>query len=290
LNQTISAVTTSDAGAGVGYTGIRIRGSDATRINPFFCLSKPQRLELVALTWEGRALRMIGPVADHSAMRSQMPPFDQSDRRLLEDVTYRGLSVEISDWLRVEYADRFRDLDTKPVADHIVDTGRRLGLKLKEEFAFLGQMMATSGAWFIQNGYPTALYALLQADPATRLCALVDNYATEQAKTPQAEIMERWADVQTHLAAIPLVDCVTPQQFLTFCQRFLSKTAPDVAPAIAETRNRLSALNLVNQNNEGKAMILTLIYGPRFFEDPFYPWAQLPAVSAIDAAWAMIVG
>jgi len=33
LNQTVSAVTTSDAGAGVGYTGIRIRGSDATRIN-----------------------------------------------------------------------------------------------------------------------------------------------------------------------------------------------------------------------------------------------------------------
>ena len=26
-------VTTSDAGAGVGYTGIRIRGSDATRVN-----------------------------------------------------------------------------------------------------------------------------------------------------------------------------------------------------------------------------------------------------------------
>ncbi len=33
LNQTPSAVVTSDAGAGVGYTGIRIRGSDATRIN-----------------------------------------------------------------------------------------------------------------------------------------------------------------------------------------------------------------------------------------------------------------
>ncbi|WP_363317574.1 TonB-dependent receptor [uncultured Mucilaginibacter sp.] len=33
LNQTPSVVTTSDAGAGVGYTGIRIRGSDATRIN-----------------------------------------------------------------------------------------------------------------------------------------------------------------------------------------------------------------------------------------------------------------
>lgn len=33
LNQTPSLVVTSDAGAGVGYTGVRIRGSDATRIN-----------------------------------------------------------------------------------------------------------------------------------------------------------------------------------------------------------------------------------------------------------------
>lgn len=33
LTQTPSAVTTSDAGTGVGYTGIRIRGSDGTRIN-----------------------------------------------------------------------------------------------------------------------------------------------------------------------------------------------------------------------------------------------------------------
>jgi len=33
LKMTPSVVTTSDAGAGVGYTGMRIRGSDATRIN-----------------------------------------------------------------------------------------------------------------------------------------------------------------------------------------------------------------------------------------------------------------
>ncbi len=33
LNSTPSVVTTSDAGAGVGYTGIRIRGTDASRIN-----------------------------------------------------------------------------------------------------------------------------------------------------------------------------------------------------------------------------------------------------------------
>lgn len=33
INQTPSAVVTSDAGTGIGYTGIRIRGSDATRTN-----------------------------------------------------------------------------------------------------------------------------------------------------------------------------------------------------------------------------------------------------------------
>lgn len=33
LENTASVVTTSDAGAGVGYTGVRIRGSDATRVN-----------------------------------------------------------------------------------------------------------------------------------------------------------------------------------------------------------------------------------------------------------------
>jgi iron complex outermembrane recepter protein len=33
LEQLPSLVTTSDAGAGVGYTGIRVRGSDATRVN-----------------------------------------------------------------------------------------------------------------------------------------------------------------------------------------------------------------------------------------------------------------
>ncbi|MEJ0054163.1 MAG: TonB-dependent receptor [Bacteroidota bacterium] len=33
LNWTPSVVTTSDAGAGVGYTGLRVRGSDASRVN-----------------------------------------------------------------------------------------------------------------------------------------------------------------------------------------------------------------------------------------------------------------
>src|SRR5687768_9382366 len=33
LNQTASVVANSDAGNGIGYTGMRIRGTDATRIN-----------------------------------------------------------------------------------------------------------------------------------------------------------------------------------------------------------------------------------------------------------------
>ena len=33
LNYLPAVVTTSDAGAGIGYTGIRVRGTDATRVN-----------------------------------------------------------------------------------------------------------------------------------------------------------------------------------------------------------------------------------------------------------------
>ncbi|WP_291130917.1 Plug domain-containing protein, partial [Flavobacterium sp. UBA7682] len=33
LQMTPSVVTSSDAGAGVGYTGLRVRGTDGTRIN-----------------------------------------------------------------------------------------------------------------------------------------------------------------------------------------------------------------------------------------------------------------
>ncbi len=33
LNFLPNVVSTSDAGAGIGYTGIRVRGSDATRVN-----------------------------------------------------------------------------------------------------------------------------------------------------------------------------------------------------------------------------------------------------------------
>ena len=33
LNYLPAVVTTSDAGGGIGYTGIRVRGSDATRVN-----------------------------------------------------------------------------------------------------------------------------------------------------------------------------------------------------------------------------------------------------------------
>ena len=33
MNYMPNVITTSDAGAGIGYTGIRVRGSDATRVN-----------------------------------------------------------------------------------------------------------------------------------------------------------------------------------------------------------------------------------------------------------------
>jgi len=276
--------------AQVYFEGVQ---GDASRINPFFGLPKRQGLEMIALNSRGRALHMIGPIVEDGPIRPQAPTFDQSDRQLLEEVSYHALSREISDWLRIEYAAKF---DIRPashthtVADHIVETGRRLNLSLKEEFAFLGQMMATSGGWFVHNGYPAEIRAVLQGDPAIRLRALIENYATIYSKTPQAELIAQLEDVRVFLTKLPLVERVIPKHFQAFCRQFLRASVDDVAALLAGSRNRLKLLNLSNERKEGQAMVLTLMLGPRFFEDPFHTWSQLPVEEAIDAAWEMTVG
>ena len=40
---------------------------------------------------------------------------------------------------------------------------------------------------------------------------------------------------------------------------------------------------------EGKAALLGLLFGPRFFEDPFKSWAGLGAEAAVTAAWRLVI-
>jgi len=55
LNQTPSVVVTSDAGAGVGYTGMSIRGSDATRVNVTINGIPVNDSESMAVVWVNMA-------------------------------------------------------------------------------------------------------------------------------------------------------------------------------------------------------------------------------------------
>lgn len=40
---------------------------------------------------------------------------------------------------------------------------------------------------------------------------------------------------------------------------------------------------------EGKAALLALLFGRRFFEDPFKSWAGLGAEAAVTAAWRLVI-
>src|SRR5690606_27940255 len=55
LNQTPSVVVSSDAGAGVGYTGMSIRGSDATRVNVTINGIPVNDSESMAVVWVNMA-------------------------------------------------------------------------------------------------------------------------------------------------------------------------------------------------------------------------------------------
>ncbi len=66
----------------------------------------------------------------------------------------------------------------------------------------------------------------------------------------------------------------------------MPRSAGLIADAIASTRARLRDAALSDQRVEGKAVVLALLLGPRFFEDPLRPWAALPPEAAINAAWA----
>jgi len=274
--------------AGTYFPGI---AHDGDRVGQFFTLPGGAEIRIIAQTGPAEAISMAPNTPAGPGPRRRSLVFDALDEALFAEIAFRALARQLAIWLVTEYPDRLGARppeDLRAMSTHVVSAGRRAGLAMKEDFAFLAQMMMTSGGWFLDDDSPVGLRKLVIDTPAPKAQALADAYSGMHGDTLQGQLFAQWDAVQAYLAALPEDEAVTPARFREFASRFLRLSAAAIPETIASTRARLRDLGLEDRRAEGRAVILCLIFGPRFFEDPFKPWSELETRPAIDAAWRVV--
>lgn len=276
--------------AKVYFAGLRGRPS---RVSQFFYLPDGTPIDMLIEDGPERAVHLCPKPKPLARVQNHTLVFDLHDETLLQEVGYDTLTNALAAWLPQEYPDALdwaNRTQIAAIATHVVRVGRQNQLRAREDFAFLAQMMMTSGAWFVTDGDPRLLQQISGGQAAPAAADMARAYAAAQAATPQGRLMAQWPDVRQYLAGLPDAERISPDQFRRFVQRFLSGQQTDVTATLSRTMPLLPKLGLPDQNTEGQVLALTLILGPRFYEDPFKPWARRPAPQAIAAAWAATVG
>lgn len=274
--------------AGTYFPGV---GHDPDRIGAFFTLTSGQQISIIAQSGPDTAIIMTPCVAPDQGQRRPAPVFDELEEALFTEIAFRIFARQLSDWLVTEYPDQ---LGKRPAADlqaisaHVIAAGRRAGLEMKEEFAFLAQMMMTSGGWFLDDATPPGLRQLIIDAAHPKAQAMAEGYAGRQTASLQGQLYAQWPEVRDYLVELPADEAVTPARFREFASRFLRLSAAGIPDAIASTRARLRTLGLGDQHIEGRAVVLSLLLGPRFFEDPLKPWSGQPVEAAINTAWQLV--
>ena len=259
----------------------------AERIGQIFRLPSGQPMAMIVQTGPQQAVRMAPSDQLPRDLPRRAISFDPPDLALLTEVSFHALARQLAEWLVLDYPAPFADrtpAQMRAIGAHVVATGRWLGLTMKQDFAFLAQMMMTSGGWFLQDGTLPAMNRLIEETAAPKAEAMAAAYADLQAQTPQAGLLDRWDALR---AALPEDAAQTPAGLARIIRRLLPDTAIDAATA--STRARLRELGVVDDMTLARAVLLALLFGPRFFEDPFKPWTELGAEAAIAAAWRVVI-
>lgn len=258
----------------------------AERISQIFRMPSGKPIEMVVQSGPQEAVRMS--LSDRlPAQPRRAITFEAPDLRLLDEVSYRALARQIAAWLVLEYPAQLGSMPAprmQAIGAHVVATGRWLGLTMKQDFAFLAQMMMTSGGWFLQDGTLPAMRQLIADTPSPKAETLAAAYAGFQAQTPQAELLTQWDALRAALAGPAL----TPEAIDDLTHDLTPKTRGQIAAAAATTRARLTHLAPNDDALAARAQLLALLFGPRFFEDPFKPWADPDARAAIATAWRIV--
>lgn len=109
----------------VAQVYLDVMADHADRIGQMFRLPSGKLIEMVAQTGPAEAVHMrVSDLLPPATTRRPIS-FGAADMRLLSEVSFRALARQIAAWL---------------------------GLTMKQDFAFLAQMMMTSGGWSLQDG------------------------------------------------------------------------------------------------------------------------------------------
>ena len=204
--------------------------------------------------------------------------FDATDHALMDQVALAGLGQELVDWLASEHPERFAGFTPAQfgnIAHHVLTQGKSCGCETKDDFAYLAQLMLTLGGWFHRSAVPALLVEII-GNTGARRKVLESAFLVAWEDTAQSALVEQFADVHAYLAALSKDEIVSSLHFRTLCKRFLSSKRQAVDDAIKAAKDQIAELNL-SETQAGRFLVLTIILGYHFHEDPFHPWVHRDA-------------
>ena len=266
------------------FTGIRHR---ADRVDPMFRMADGTMLDMVVEDGPDGFVAM-SPVRRQVRAPRRPLIFDDVDQALMQDIALAAFGLELGTWLQETHAARFADLPParlKAITNHVLAEGRRCRCATKDDYVYLCHMMLTLGGWFhLDAVYPDLTDALYQR-ANNRKAQLMAGFLPAYEAAPLARIDAKRDEIGHFLSAIAEEDRLTPALFRTFLQRFLPDHADRAQQMLAPTKAHMASFNL-SEPQCGQLLLLTLIWGHRFYDDPFYPWFGMNLPDSLDAAWA----
>lgn len=189
---------------------------DAARLEQIFGLSGGETVEFIAPLGTDEALHLALTPGFQREHPRRIINFDTGDEAIMQEIAFSTFARQLLPWLLAEYPGQLAArpaADQRAIARHVVATGRRAGLTMREDFAFLAQIMMTSGGWVWDDDTLPGLRDLIADAPAPKAQTMADGYAALQRRSPQADLLDDWPTLRAWLAALPEDQAVTPATF-----------------------------------------------------------------------------
>lgn len=266
------------------------------RLRQLLMLRDGTPLQVVAADGPGRAVALIPVCAVDPATLPPPAPLklDRNDLRALSGAMMLTLGRQLGRWLADSHPDRFGRMTPDAIerlGRHAVQVGQGFGFSEKDDFSYLAHMMTSLGGFFHQTGVPEASLAILSDPQPGRHLRLRQMFMGDYLTTPQGCVALNKAAILGDLAAMPGAPYVAFDTMKAFLERRFSRHR-DTTGRFLQAVWRAHDADRIPEDLQVAASLLSLIYGLRFYDDPFHglrdPALSGPAriADAVNRSWA----